>query len=682
VAAREIDNIVTRLEDAQRVADSTGNMAQKERVSEAIDKLAEDKSVILQLVENVNPTDPDSLAYIDNLVDILRRAASRTNGLLKEDPNLEKYLDKTTLVSETVTQKAQLQALGLQQIRSSGEARIPTEFTDLWAPATIVKTLNKVYGIERGSKLKEVQSFFDNVYYPYFTSFKNLATIGRPGGYHVRNFIGGVWNNYLGGVGAEDHKLSTKILDADIAAKAKARTALQNIVDGKPSGLSADDAIVAKLAAEVTRRGTGTFDREADQLADYLFQKELDNIQIGEYTARQIIDSFNSQNLVRSARRLERLRDETIGGVDLAEAIRDPDYTNVFRGTTREELNKAQAGLNAVLNFKLFRMSANAADFQERFIRMAAFINGSRRFGLEDGGEAAGYFTKALQFDYQDLSEFERRYLKNIIPFYVWTRRNLPLQFSALVYQPGKFNQLGFAQEEAETYLGAEGDDENALNILPEWARERMGFVSRYNFRGSPISFMVESPAIDLNRYLAFNGLKPSAGRIGRELVSASNPLGKAFIEGMFGFDTFTGGKISEKGALSPFGNIPIPGITFTGPEGEQRVNARGYGILRDLVPTVGLISRLSGRGDDADRHLTNVLSSLLGAPAGTLTPNQVTAEMKAREDRLRKQVRRTAINLGADDDWLRSQLDAGATDEGIRDALAAGYGRRPSSVE
>ena len=682
-AEQELINILDRLSTAKSQATTD---AQKSRIENAINKLTEDPATISALMLDIRAGVPEEVNRVGSLVAIMKRAYEEAGkaGIPIDKETRKLLTSKAGLIDErvTVTNAQQLAEMGLGRITGSARVRIPEAFSDKWAPEAIKDAVEKTFRIERGADNKYVRGFVDSVYQPYYVGFKTLATVGRPGGYHIRNLIGGWWNNYLGDVAVGDHSLAMKLIQADLDSKAKARKAIQNVLDGKPSGLSGDDNIVAKLAAEVTRRGSASIEMEAADLADYLLIKELDNIKIGEFTAKQIVDSFDQQGLVRSARRLERLREEARSGIELADAIRDPNYQNLFRGVGRDELNKVQQGLNAVINFKPVRLSADAADFQERYIRLAAFISGTRRFGLEDGGEAAGYLTKALQFDYQDLSEFERRVLKNIIPFYVWTRRNIPLQFSSLIYQPGKFNQLGFAQEEAESYFGAEGDTDNMLNVLPEWARERMGFVSRYKFRGSPLSFMVESPAIDLNRYLSFTGVKPSAGRIGREVISASNPLLKASIEGITGYDTFTGGKISEKGELSPFGNIPVPGITFTGPEGEQRISSRGYGIVKDLFPTLGLISRVSGRGGDADRQLTSVLSSFLGAPVGTLTPRQSVAELKAREDRLRKQIQKTAINLGADEDWLKTQLDAGANAEDIRDALAAGYGRRPSSAE
>jgi hypothetical protein len=313
------------------------------------------------------------------------------------------------------------------------------------------------------------------------------------------------------------------------------------------------------------------------------------------------------------------------------------------------------------------------ADMSENYVRMAAFLSGVRRYGLADDGQAASYLTKALQFDYQDLSEFERNVMKNIIPFYTWTRRNLPLQFFALLGQPGKFNKLQFAKDELQTQLASEGDNESMAQIVPEWMREKLGFVSALTFKGSPISIGIESPAMDLNRYLSFGSPKAIAEKSIREAVSASNPLAKALVEGLTGIDTFTGGKITDKGVEFPF---PIPGLTFKGPEGENRIGARGYGILKDTVPPLGTIMRLIPAGAEGDRWLTNFLSTFAGLPVSTLTPNQQVAELKAREDRLQKQIYKTANALGVDQEWLDDTIAKGYTGTEIRDLIAAGFGR------
>jgi hypothetical protein len=247
-----------------------------------------------------------------------------------------------------------------------------------------------------------------------------------------------------------------------------------------------------------------------------------------------------------------------------------------------------------------------------------------------------------------------------------------------LFNQPGKFNKLDFAKEELQSQFGAQGDDDPMIDLVPEWMREKMGFVTSFDAQGGPITIAgpgFESPAFDLNRYLQLGKPTDVFSRVKREIVSASNPIAKAFIESMTDIDTFTGGKFPEEGVDSPFGQAPIPGITFVGADGKRKVNAQQYNIVKDIVPPIGVISRLASPGE-ADRRFTNWLSTFAGTPTSTLTTGQATAELRAREDKLRRDIERTAGALGVRVDWLRDMIDAGATAEEIRSYMIAGYGR------
>jgi hypothetical protein len=274
--------------------------------------------------------------------------------------------------------------------------------------------------------------------------------------------------------------------------------------------------------------------------------------------------------------------------------------------------------------------------------------------------------------------------MKNIVPFYTWSRRNIPLQFAALINQPGKFNKLDFAKEELQTQFQAEGDDAFMNDMMPQWMQEKMGFTTRYSTEAGPISISgpgFEAPAFDLNRYLQLGRPGDVVGRVKSEIVSASNPGVKALVESMTDIDLFTGGKFSEEGVDSPFGEAPIPGLTFVGADGKRKVDAQGYNIIKDTVPPLGMIARLASPGE-ADRRLTNWLSTFAGAPVSTMTTQQATAELRAREDRLTTKLDRTAGALGVDREWLRALIREGASADEIRQYIAAGYGRiqRPTT--
>jgi hypothetical protein len=79
----------------------------------------------------------------------------------------------------------------------------------------------------------------------------------------------------------------------------------------------------------------------------------------------------------------------------------------------------------------------------EDFFRLAAFVRHmpNELIGSTDAkmlSAAAGYandMVNMVHFDYKNLTAVEER-IKDFIPFFVWTRRNLPLQMKALVEQP------------------------------------------------------------------------------------------------------------------------------------------------------------------------------------------------------------------------------------------------------
>lgn len=68
--------------------------------------------------------------------------------------------------------------------------------------------------------------------------------------------------------------------------------------------------------------------------------------------------------------------------------------------------------------------------------RLAHFIDRLQKgFSAEDAARS----VKKYLFDYSDLTWSEKNILKRIMPFYTWTRKNIPLQLENLIVQPAKF---------------------------------------------------------------------------------------------------------------------------------------------------------------------------------------------------------------------------------------------------
>jgi len=82
-----------------------------------------------------------------------------------------------------------------------------------------------------------------------------------------------------------------------------------------------------------------------------------------------------------------------------------------------------------------FVAGRKAGQFIEDYSRTALWYDGMAR-GLSPW--AAAMRLKKFLFDYSELSQFERRYLRPWFPFYTWMRKNLPLQMEQLIQNPAK----------------------------------------------------------------------------------------------------------------------------------------------------------------------------------------------------------------------------------------------------
>ena len=97
---------------------------------------------------------------------------------------------------------------------------------------------------------------------------------------------------------------------------------------------------------------------------------------------------------------------------------------------------KAGLGRSSKTGEFALRMSARREDI----IRMQTMLQRMRRNG-GDAAEAAWHTIK-YHFDYADLSQWEKRYMRNAFLFYTWYRKNIPLQFLSMIQKPGFFSAL------------------------------------------------------------------------------------------------------------------------------------------------------------------------------------------------------------------------------------------------
>lgn len=159
-----------------------------------------------------------------------------------------------------------------------------------------------------------------------------------------------------------------------------------------------------------------------------------------------------------------------------------------------------------------------ALEFVENRLRIPLMLY---RLDKGDSFEEAAKAVFRVHFDYapEGLSAFERNVARRLIPFYTWTRHNVPLQFEMLLRQPGKYAGLDKLRRSIESVSGSQKVYEER-KYLPEWMREM--FTIRLPWlksTGEPYYLQLDLPVEDLNKLSV------------REITSLLSPFLKYPIE-------------------------------------------------------------------------------------------------------------------------------------------------------
>lgn len=108
------------------------------------------------------------------------------------------------------------------------------------------------------------------------------------------------------------------------------------------------------------------------------------------------------------------------------------------------------------------KMNSGIEDYNRALLYMAAIKNG-------ETFEYAGDLVKKLQFDYADLTDFEKK-IKNVLPFYTWLRNNLPLQIEHFLDDPAFYTMLMRRVPEFTKEMSGMSDED--YDNLPDWIKD------------------------------------------------------------------------------------------------------------------------------------------------------------------------------------------------------------------
>jgi hypothetical protein len=279
------------------------------------------------------------------------------------------------------------------------------------------------------------------------------------------------------------------------------------------------------------------------------------------------------------------------------------------------------------------KTSKNAGRWVENHSRFMMSWDGVAQ-GLD--AEAAAIRTRRFLIDYADISTGDR-VMRQIVPFWMWTSRNLPMQISNMWINPKAYATYNTVKRNFNA--DKEGD------VIPAWMEEVGAFKLPFG------KDLYASPDFGFNRV----GQQIKELQDPQRFLSNVNPLLRVPVELMGGRQLYSNRPFSqnpvkvENGAgaiLQPF----LQGLGFgeTGPNGDKFVNDKAYYALRNLIPFAGTAERLTPSIDTyQQRGYVNPLLGFLGVPGRQVKEQEKQSELIRRQKAIEALVSRQKVLEG-----------------------------------
>ena len=253
------------------------------------------------------------------------------------------------------------------------------------------------------------------------------------------------------------------------------------------------------------------------------------------------------------------------------------------------------------------------------------------------------------QFDYSELSGVESGVMRRLVPFYVWTRKNVPYQFAKLASNPAAYNRAMAVKKNME--IGTEDK-----GMVPDWFLEPFGIRTPWTMAGARVYGVPDMPFLDLYRYDPtrmkegdpFYGVKETW----QNLVWQMTPVLKTGIEIMAQKQLSNGyafsGKFQEMPAVleNTVGLIPALdrlGITRTR-DGKRQIRDWHMYFVLNSIPQLGLLRRVA---PSEERYQQRLFETIFSTVFGLGVQRQ-TRDVKNRwRDRLERELRERERNEG-----------------------------------
>ncbi len=222
--------------------------------------------------------------------------------------------------------------------------------------------------------------------------------------------------------------------------------------------------------------------------------------------------------------------------------------------------------------------------------------------------------TRRFLFDYHDPTILDET-VRNIVPFWTWMSRNLPLQITNQWLNPKPYVLYS---KFAKNFRAEDRED------MPEWMRRQNPLALGGGFVLTPDLPMnnIEKQVRDL--------LTPG------DWLQYANPALRVPVELMAGRKSFSGAPIEgyapADGVLAPF--VPLLealGQVERGPDGRPVISQQAKYALESLIPTVGQASRLFPSMEQSGNRTAAATGRYFGLPIQAWGPEQANNEQISR---------------------------------------------------
>lgn len=272
-----------------------------------------------------------------------------------------------------------------------------------------------------------------------------------------------------------------------------------------------------------------------------------------------------------------------------------------------QEANPAKGILATAAKNPVTEMALDINSYFENLARFTHYVE-KRRAGFNPI-EAKQSVNKYL-FDYNDLSQFEKKFMKKFVLFYTFARKNLPLSVTEMI-----------ANRRAYALGKISADNLAGQDYVPEYVKTQGGLSL-----GEGTYVDTKNPLYEANRF------SPQGGGTQRVLDRAGSmlsPLFKVPLELYSGREMFRGKPLEDLNRVSPAYKY-FPGVheIQTKQGTEYRVNPTTLELLKNNP-----LSRQTGMFEDAINPEISFAPSLFGLRTRQLDPEK--ARKKVLRDRI-----------------------------------------------